>query len=140
MRQSEVRDENVMYHARRHCGLRSKSFFPGHLKQNSSPYVYVIYMLQSIGVFSSYIVQFYGIKSSVNYLKCLSRSFVVVRITRNGVTEIRASRSCFKQLTPRKSSVLKEGLVSLGTKNEKGRFVVSAGTELSFKENAKHSR
>lgn len=122
----------MMYHARRHFGLRSKSFFPGHLEQNSSLYVYVIYMLQSIGVFSLYIVQFYGIKSSVNYLECLSRSF--------GVTEIRASRSCFKQLTPRKSSVLKEGLVSLGTKNEKGRFVVSAGTELSFKENAKHSR
>lgn len=40
----------------------------------------------------------------------------------------------------RKSFVLKEGLVFLGIKNEKGRFVVFVGIELSFKENVKYLR
>lgn len=54
--------------------------------------------------------------------------------------EMQASNSCLTQLTTKKSSVVQESGVPPGTKNEKGKFVVPAGTEFSFKEDAKHSR
>ena len=54
--------------------------------------------------------------------------------------EMRASKSCFKQLTPRKSSAVLADLVIQDTKNENERFAAFAGTEFSFKEDAKHLR
>ena len=54
--------------------------------------------------------------------------------------EMRASKSCFKQITPRRSSVVYADLVVPDTKNENERFAAFAGTEFSFKEDVKHLR
>ena len=53
----------------------------------------------------SYTNQFHSISSSANRSICPSRSFVVACFTRSGVMEMRASKSCFNQITPRRSSV-----------------------------------
>ena len=50
MRQSKVRDENVLNHARRHIGFVIEEIYPGDLKQKSLPYTSEIYKLPFIGV------------------------------------------------------------------------------------------